>query len=799
MTLWSVQPAIPFRRPRGLPCQKQGANSPARTARATAATKRIGSCGKQRPNPVPLNRCFPNNGRAVTLLAAVKSKAKKSSAGPAHFLNRELSWLEFNQRVLEEALDAKNPLLERLKFFCIVSSNLDEFFEVRVAGVKQQIESEVVERTLDGLTASELFRAMVKRVRRMVEQQDACWREELSPALTANGLRLLEIAQVDTPDRTWLGEYYRTQVRPVLTPLAIDPAHPFPQLLNKSLNLIVRLELPRHAEMLKHMAVVQIPRILPRVVKLPRPEGGQDHVYLDKLIGHHLADLFPGTNILGYWAFRVTRNSELYIDEEETANLLKAVENELHNRRKGDAVRLEVERDCPPFVREALLRTLHLAEEDVYLIDGPLNPTQLMGLYEGDHSPELRDPPFVAPVAASLRERHDLFAAIRERDILLHHPYENYSSVVDFLDQAASDPDVLAIKQTLYRTGGEPRIIGALENAVKNGKQVTAVVELRARFDEANNIFWARQLEQAGVHVVYGLVGYKIHAKSTLVVRREGHHIRRYVHLATGNYNPTTAKIYTDLGLLTCRAELGEDVTNLFNLLTGICQFQGMRKLLVAPFDLHERLLKLIEQEAENARRGLPARIIAKINSLSEPRTIEALYRASQAGVEIDLIVRGICSLRPGVKGLSEKITVRSIVDRFLEHSRIYYFENACQPQVFVASADWLPRNFLRRIELAFPIEDGNLRERIIREVLAISLADNAKARLLESDGSYRHAVPAKGAPSHRSQFEFIARTQTQAEIVGLAVDGKASYPQVRLAVSPFAATGAGRPSAVSD
>ena len=702
---------------------------------------------------------------------------------PTHFLNRELSWLEFNQRVLDEALDVANPLLERLKFFCIVSSNLDEFFEVRVAGLKQQIESDVVERSIDGRTASEIFKAVTDRVRRLVNDQYACWREDIRPALAKNGIRILEMNELETDDFDWLQHYYRTQVRPVLTPLAIDPAHPFPQLLNKSLNLIVRVELARGPEALKHMAVVQIPRILPRMIQLPRTDSRQDYVYLGHLISHNLADLFPGTKILGCWPFRVTRNSELYIDEEETANLLKAVENELHNRRKGDAVRLEIEHDCPRYIRDALLKTLRLTEDDLYLIDGPLNPTRLMTLTQGDHSPELRYPPFVAPVAASLLGKTDLFAAIRERDILLHHPYENFNSVVDFVDQAAADPDVLAIKQTLYRTGGDPRIIGALENAVNNGKQVTVVVELRARFDEANNIQWARRLEENGVHVVYGLVGYKIHAKSCLVVRREGHFIRRYVHLATGNYNPATARLYTDIGLLTCRPDFGEDATNFFNLLTGICQYQPMRKLLVAPFELHERMLRLIAREAENAERGLPARIIAKVNSLAEPRIIEALYRASQEGVKIELIVRGICCLRPGVKGLSENITVRSIVDRFLEHSRVYYFENACQPQVFVGSADWLPRNLFRRIEVVFPIEDGVLRERIINEILAVPLADNVKARVLANDGSYDLAER-RGKP-HRSQFEFIElAVGEESELEAHSAKGK--FPDVKLAERPF-------------
>jgi len=717
----------------------------------------------------------------------VSSKTKTEPFGQAHFINRELSWLEFNQRVLEEAQDPENPLLERVKFFCIVSSNLDEFFEVRVAGVKQQIESNVVARSTDGLTASECFRAITRRVRQMVQDQYACWRQELMPALAKNGIRILEISELEASDLEWLKEYYRTKVRPVLTPLAIDPAHPFPELLNKSLNLIVRLEMTKNQEVLKHLAVVQIPRILPRMVQLPRADSRLDYVYLSRLIGHYLSDLFPGTRILGYWPFRLTRNSELYIDEEEIANLLWAVENELHKRRKGDAVRLEVEQQCPSFIQQVLLKTLRLTEDDLYLIDGPLNPTRLMALYEGDHSPELRDPPFVAPIALPLRQPSDLFAAIRERDILLHHPYENFSSIVDFLEHAASDPDVLAIKQTLYRTGGDRRIIGALENAVRNGKQVTAVVELRARFDERNNIEWARQLEESGVHVVFGLVGYKIHAKSCLVVRREGYNIRRYVHLATGNYNPATARLYTDLSLLTCRPDLGEDITNLFNLLTGICQFQPMRKLLVAPFELHRRMLELIEREAENARRGLPARIIAKINSLAEPQVIEALYRASQAGVQIDLIVRGICCLRPGMKGVSENISVRSIVDRFLEHSRIYYFENACQPQIFIGSADWLPRNFFRRIELVFPIEDGILRERIIREILALSLVDNVKSRSLQDDGSYRRARPAEGAKGYRSQFEFIALALAKGEQPSKQIDGKSKYPQVKLAPSPFA------------
>lgn len=675
---------------------------------------------------------------------------------PEHFINRELSWLEFNQRVLDEALDPKTPLLERLKFFCITSSNLDEFFEIRVAGVKQQIESEVVERSVDGLTATETFRAMTHRIQAMVQQQYACWRDQLRPALAHHGIRFRSMDELSPDESNWAGEYYRSQVRPVLTPLALDPAHPFPQLLNKSLNIMVQLELVKAGQTLRHQAVVQVPRVLPRLVRLPQNENARDFVFLDELIGHHLGDLFPGTTILGYWQFRVTRNSELYIDEEEVANLLKAVETELHNRRKGDAVRLELHSDCPMEIRLALLGTLRLSEEDLYAVDGPLNPTQLMTIYEGDHSPELRDPPFVAPIGASLRDLPDIFQAIRERDRLLHHPYESYDSVVHFLERAAEDPNVLAIKQTLYRSGGDPRIIGALMSAVNHGKQVTAVVELRARFDEANNIQWARQLEEAGVHVVYGLVGYKIHAKVCLVVRRDDDGIRRYVHLGTGNYNPTTARLYTDLSLFTAHPDFGEDATNLFNLLTGISQFKGMRRLLVAPFELHQGVLAQIQRETENAKRGLPARIIAKMNALVDERVINALYEASGAGVEILLVVRGICCLRPGVKKLSANITVRSIVDRFLEHSRIYYFENACQPEVFLSSADWMPRNFFRRVEVAVPVVDGILRDRIISEVLALALADNAKARTLQPDGSYRRRRPGPRQKQVRSQFEFM-------------------------------------------
>ncbi len=697
-------------------------------------------------------------------------------------LNRELSWLEFNQRVLDQALDPTNPLLERVKFFCIASSNLDEFFEVRLAGIKQQIEAEVAERSPDGLTPSETFRATNERIRRMVDDQYLCWRNQLRPELARHGIRFLDFPELSPEQLERVRNYYLADIRPVLTPLAIDPAHPFPQLLNKSLNIIVRLEVAFSGQPLRHMAVVQVPRVLPPLVELSASKPAREYLFLGQLIGNLLPDLFPGTRILGYWHFRITRNSELYIDEEDAANLLRAVENELHNRRKGDAVRLELDRGCPPDIRNALLGTFRLTEEDLYLIDGPLSPTQLMAIYEGEHLPELRDPSFSGQILTT--EGAKLFEIIRQQDLLLHHPYESFETVVLFLEQAAADPNVLAIKQTLYRTGGDRRIVGALMDAVRNGKQVTAVVELRARFDEANNILWARQLEEAGVHVVYGLVGYKIHSKLCLVVRREETGIRRYVHLSTGNYNPTTARIYTDLSLFTCRSDYGEDVTNLFNLLTGICQFQPLRKLIIAPFELQERIIGLIGRETANARKGLPARIIAKMNSLVDDKTIEALYEASEAGVQIDLVVRGICCLRPGLRGLSTNITVRSVVDRFLEHSRVFYFENACQQEVFISSADWMPRNFFRRIEIAFPIEDGKIRERLINEILGITLADNVKARVLHANGEYHRPKLAGNGAAHRSQTEFISLVNKGEQVP--QATGKRRYPRVKLAPKPL-------------
>jgi polyphosphate kinase len=705
-------------------------------------------------------------------------------------LNQEISWLEFNQRILEEALDPTTPLLERVKFFCLFSANLDEFFEVRVAALKQQKESIVVEHSPDGLTATETLRAIHRRVRRLVERQYACWRNELRPQLAQHGICFLRFEQLRATDLEWLEKFYRGTIRPVLTPLGLDPAHPFPQLLNKSLNIIVQLEITELGEVQQRLAVVQVPRVLPRLLKLPRGDPKQqDYLFLSDAIGHSLADLFPGTKILGYWNFRVTRNTELYANEEESGELLKAVESELQTRRRRDAVRLEVEYGCPLEIRATLLENLGLQEQDIFVINGPVNPIRLMTVAEGDHSPDLRDSPLIAPPPVALTEEPHFFTAIRHRDILLHHPYENFSSVVDFLTQAAADRNVLAIKQTLYRTGGDPQIVGALMDAVGNGKQVTAVVELKSSGEEARANPWPRRLEEAGVHVVYGLVGCKIHAKMCLVVRKDEDAIRRYVHLSTGNYNPGTARSYSDLGLLTCRPEFGEDATNLFNLLTGICQFQGTKKLLVAPFDLQARFLKLVERETENARQGLPAGIIAQMNALSDPQMIAALYEASRAGVKIDLIVRGVCCLRPGVKGLSENIKVRSIVDRFLEHGRIFYFENACQPEIFAGSADWTTRHFQRRIEVVFPIEDGNLRERIRGDLLEKILHDNVKARRLRPTGGYVRPRLRRGTAPHRSQDEFMKGAQDASVVRASSNEEKPKYRRFKMAARPLAAS----------
>src|SRR5690349_7925314 len=681
---------------------------------------------------------------------------ERDFSDPANFINRELSWLEFNRRVLEEAQDPTQPLMERVKFMTIFSNNLDEFFEIRVAGIKQQIESETSEIGPDGMSPTETFNAIQRLVHELVGTQYDLWNKELVPALAKNGIRLHDVAQLTGKRAAWAKRYFQEEVFPMLTPLAVDASHPFPQLLNKSHNLLVRARAHQDGETL--LAIVQVPRVVPRLILMPRGKGADEawvYIYLASLIKHYIAELFPGLILDGVHAFRVTRNSDLYIDEEEAENLLRTIEQELRRSSRGNAVRLEVEADCPADFRDLLLAFFDLQEADLYKLDGPLSMTHLMPLVTNDAFAKLKDRPFQPATDPALPPHADIFEVMRKQDILLHHPYESFDSIVRFIESAATDPQVLAIKITLYRTSGDSPIVEALIEAANNGKQVTALVELRARFDEAANIRWARQLEEAGAHVVYGVVGLKTHCKALLVVRRDSDRLRQYVHLGTGNYHHRTARIYTDFSLLTSAPELTEEVAIVFNTLTGLAGYPGLKKLLVAPFDLQQRVIDLIEHERDLALAKKPARIVAKLNSLVDEKVIEKLYEASCAGVKIDLVVRGICCLRPKLAGLSENIRVISIVGRFLEHSRIYYFENGGEPDLFLASADWMPRNFYRRVEIAFPIDAPPLREEIINEILPRFLTDYGKARELQPDGSYVRLKPEKGAPRSQAQLQF--------------------------------------------
>lgn len=686
---------------------------------------------------------------------------------PELYINRELSWLEFNARVLEEAQDKTQPLLERVKFLCIFSSNLDEFFEIRVSGIKQQIENHSSDIGPDGLSASQIFSAIQKRTRELVAEQSRLWNQELAQALAAEGIHFLEADALKGADKTWARKYFVEQVFPVLTPLAIDPSHPFPQVLNKAHYIIVKLRKSAKSGGGRFHAVIQLPRILPRLIRLPQAKNAKtprhDFIALSKLIKVHAADLFPGVTVEGAYSFRVTRNSDLYIDEEEQENLLRTIESNLRKRNKGNAVRLEVQTDCPRDIEEFLLENLHLEEMDLYKIDGPINIQHLMQLCISDEFPLLKDRPFYPSYDLDLPPGAESFGVLRKEDVLLHHPYENFNTVIDFITQAAEDPAVLAIKMTLYRTSGDSPIVKALIAAANNGKQVTALVELKARFDEANNIQWARLLEEAGVHVVYGVVGLKVHCKCLLIVRRDGDTIRRYAHLGTGNYHPRTARLYTDLSLLTSDESLCSEVAMLFNALTGLSDYPEFRKLLVAPHDLAPGLTRLIQQETQNARKGLPASIVIKVNSLVDEHMIKALYEASCAGVKIDLIVRGVCCLRPGIANVSENIRVISIVGRFLEHSRIYSFQNAGgEPLVYLGSADLMPRNLYRRVEVVFPVEQPRHRDQILHDVIPAYLNDNIKARQLRADGVYVRLKPGKDQKPMQAQLHFRAWAREQ-------------------------------------
>jgi polyphosphate kinase len=708
----------------------------------------------------------------LTLAKPGAPEPPPETADPRLFLNRELSWLAFNERVLAEARDAGLPLFERLKFMGIVSTNFDEFFMVRVAGLKTQIIGSVVEAPADGMLPSEQLAAINTRVHVLVNEQDRVWREELLPALQQAGIYFVHPDDFSPEQRAAARSYFAAHVFPALTPLAVDPGHPFPQLRNRSMNIAVLLKKQRkpRTKVLREtlLAVVQVPGVLRRLVTLPSPTG-QAYALLGDLIEAHVGDLFPGYDVKQTARFRLTRNSDLSVDEEESEDLLSTIQAELRRREHGAAVRLEISATASAELEALLARALKLEAPDVYRVRGPLQLSDLTALSDRDLRPELRVEPLIPTVPQVLRDADSVAEVVARRDVLLHHPYESFEPVVRFVEEAADDPDVLAIKMTLYRTSGDSPFVRALSVAAQNGKQVTALVEIKARFDEANNIAWARRLEENGVHVVYGLIGLKTHCKVALVVRREGGGIRRYVHLGTGNYNPQTARQYTDVSLLTTRDEIAEDASALFNVLTGYADPPTWRALAVAPFDLQRRVIELIDREAARAARGEPARIVAKMNALVDPQTIRALYAASQAGVEIDLIVRGICCLRPGLPGVSERIRVTSVVDRFLEHSRVSAFGAGDRTEVYISSADWMPRNFVRRIEVMCPVQDATLRTRLLEEVLREGLRDNVKARRLSVDGSYAPIEAPPTAPRVRSQMVLLESARRTAEVASPA------------------------------
>ena len=667
------------------------------------------------------------------------SNSTNNSIKP-RFFNRELSWLAFNERVLDQAFSEKYPLLERTRFLSFVSSNLDQFYEIRVAGLMQKVDAGITRPSLDGSQPKELLEEVRNRAHAMSQREYSCWRDVLKPALATEKVFFKEIDELTKAEFSWLRAYFRREVFPVLTPLAVDPTHPFPLILNKSLNLFVSLRNLRKKQAKPLKAVVQVPRILPRLVRIEAEGSTDTFVFLSDVVRHFVSDLFPGHEALGAWAFRITRNSHLYVDEEEVENLLLSIEDELHNRRRGAAVRLEIDDSIDKDVLDYLLKSLNLSEKDVLKINGPTNLYRLMKLVDLVDRDDLKFSPFEAFVPQQLAIRENLFDQISNNDHLLHHPYDSFSPMVEFLRQAAIDPEVFAIKLTIYRTSGDSPIVKALMDAAQNGKQVTAMVELKARFDEEANVQWSRKMEEVGVHVVYGLAGLKTHCKCCLVVRREGKKLKRYAHLGTGNYNPSTAKTYTDYSLFTAKAAFTADMANLFNTLTGYTRKPVFKKLLVAPFNLHESMIRKIQHESKMASSGKEARIIIKVNSLIDPEIIQSLYEASQAGVKVDLIVRGICGLVPGVKGLSENIKVRSLLGRFLEHSRVYYFKNSpVGESTYLGSPDWMPRNFFRRVEVVFPVEEKSMQEGILQTMENI-LSDNSMASELRQNGNY---VPA--------------------------------------------------------
>jgi polyphosphate kinase len=712
---------------------------------------------------------------------------------PERFFNRELSWLEFNGRVLEEACDGGVPLAERLKFQAIVASNLDEFFMVRVAGLKQLVASGVLDLSADGMLPGEQLAKVSVRAHEMVRALYRNWLGDIAPKLAQKaGIVFVKPGELGAEQRAELERHFARDVWPVLTPLAVDQGHPFPVLRNRSLNLAILLhkERQRVARRQSIFAVVQVPGVLARLVEVTPATAGQSaFILLEDLVAMHVGGLFPGFRVVGCSPFRVTRNFDLSIDEDEAEDLLKTIQRELRRRERGQAVRLELASDSPAEVEGFLRAALRLEPLDVYRVDGPLRLSDLSPLTAHPQLRDDHDEPFVPQLLPQLREG-EIFKALAERDVLLHHPYESFDHVVDFVSEAADDPDVLAIKQTLYRTSADSPIIGALIRAAENGKQVTAVVEIKARFDEGRNIAWARMLEEAGVHVVYGLVGFKTHCKVSLVVRRERGTMRRYVHLSTGNYNPATARTYGDLSYLTAREDFADDAGALFNLITGYSAPPSWKRFAVAPLGLKERVLELIRREARFGQQG---RILAKMNALVDPEVIRALYEASQAGVRIDLLVRGICCLQPGVPGQSENIRVTSVVDRFLEHARIFFFEAGGKQEVYLSSADWMPRNFVRRVEVMFPIDDSAMRDRVLSEILATQLADNVKARVLLPDGSYRRAGDGPEGVAVRSQEAFVALARRRSEAVAAPRPQEDIHSGGVLLTLPRPAEGAGK------
>jgi len=681
---------------------------------------------------------------------------------PAQFVNRELGILAFNRRVLAQAADDAVPLLERLRFITIVSSNLDEFFEIRIAGLKESIRLGVHDAGPDARTAVEVFDAVSREAHALVAEQYKLLNEVVLPSLAREGIVFPRREEWTAPQRQWIRDYFFRELLPVLTPIGLDPAHPFPRVLNKSLNFAVELQGKDAFGRSSRAAIVQAPRALPRLIRLPQAQAGAEYafVFLSSILHAHVGELFAGMNVVGCYQFRVTRNSDLFVDEEEIQNLHTALKGELLHRHFGDGVRLEVSDNCSQAMVEFLLQQFGLRDADLYRVEGPVNLYRLREVHDQVERPALKFPPFTPALPAGL-DSTDLFEVLKKQDVLLHHPFQSFLPVIDFIRTTAEDPNVIAIKQTVYRTGTDSELMEILIDAARKGKEVTVVVELMARFDEEANLNWAARLEEVGAHVVYGVVGHKTHAKMSLIVRREDKTLKRYAHLSTGNYHPATARQYTDFGLFTAHEELCADVAEVFQQLTGLGRAVRLKHVWQSPFTLHRRIVGAIRNEAQLAAEGKPARIIAKMNALLEPQIIEELYAASGAGVKIDLIARGVCALRPGIEGLSDNIRVRSIVGRFLEHSRVFYFENGGAEDVYLASADWMARNFFRRIELCFPVLDPTLKKRVVREGLLPYLEDNTQAWVMNVDGNYERLRPRKGAKGRSAQEELLAMLTT--------------------------------------